>query len=85
MDRNWNEVMKKIAYRDARKDALDLERKEKQKDRNEYDDNSFLTTMIPVTPLLSIKTRGLDFHDVEKTLNRVRRYSIAEMKKSNKD
>ena len=70
MDRNWNEVMKKIAYRDARKDALDLERKVKQKDRNEYDDNSFLTSMIPATPLLSIKTRGIDFHDVEKSINR---------------
>lgn len=79
MDSNWDEVMKKIAYRDARKDALDLERIEKLKDKNEkeYTDNSFLTGLIP-TPMMSIKTKGFDFHDVEKTLNRARRYSIAE-------
>lgn len=35
MDSNWDEVMEKIAYRDARKDALDLERIEKLKDKNE--------------------------------------------------
>ena len=35
MDSNWNEVMEKIAYRDARKSALDLERIEKQEEKNE--------------------------------------------------
>ena len=86
MDSNWDEVMEKIAYRDARKDALDLERIEKLKDKNEKEqaDNSFLTGLIPTT-MMSNKAKEFDFHNVEKTLNRARRYSLAEIKRSNKD
>ena len=87
MDSNWNEVMEKIAYRDARKYAFDLERTEKLKDKNEAEhaeDNSFLTNLLP-TPMLSTRTLGLDFHQVGKTLNRARRYSVAEKQKSKKD
>ena len=45
-DDNWLQVMNKIAYRDARKDALDLKKIEKPIEKEIVDD-SMLTSMLP--------------------------------------
>ena len=48
-DENWQEVMKRIAARDAKKEALHLEKVEKPKDEklDERADDALLTSLLP--------------------------------------
>ena len=39
--------------------------------------------MLP-TPLINIKNKGVDIHDVERTLIRARKYSLAATEQSNR-
>ena len=52
-EENWLETMEKIVFRDVRKEALHLERKEKLIDKviDERADNDLLTNLLP-TPLM---------------------------------
>ena len=51
---NWMAVLKKIAYRDARKDALDIKEANRvQKvDKDDLADDSLMTALIP-NPLIN--------------------------------
>ena len=81
---NWMAVMKKIAYRDARKDALDIKeatRKQKVHKENLAAD-PLLTALIP-NPLINRTIKGENMHNVYNDAARVRKGELREEKITN--